>query len=181
MALSEAILQQILNSVTSDPSLLSNMVEHPYSTIGNITNNSNVSKEEASQVVTAVTQLAGGQSVDLGNIASVASQLMGQNNNSVHSLSSSLLGNLLGGGSTAGGLFSAAQPVQQQSSGGLLGSLFGGSSQAKQPDLATSILSNLAGVAFSGGKASNKQAIDLSDGFGLDDLIGIAGMLFGRK
>ena len=109
--ITEAILQQVLSSVTSNPSLLSNMVEHPYSTIGNITNNNNVSKEEASQVVTAITQLAGGQPVNMGNLAGMASQLMGQNNNSVHSLSSSLLGNLLGGGATSGGLFSAAQPA----------------------------------------------------------------------
>ncbi len=159
--ITEAILQQVLSSVTSNPSLLSNMVEHPYSTIGNITNNNNVSKEEASQVVTAITQLAGGQPVNMGNLAGMASQLMGQNNNSVHALSSSLLGNLLGGGATSGGLFSAAQPAQQSG-------------------LSANILSNLAGVAFGGGMAQNKQAIDLSDGFGLDDLIGIAGMLFGR-
>lgn len=174
--LSEAILQQVLNSVTSNPSLLSNMVEHPYSTIGNITHNDNVSKDEAAQVVTAITQLAGGQSVNLGSLAGTASQLLGQNNNSVHSLSSSLLGNLLGGGATSGGLFSAAQPVQQNPS--LLETLLGGGKPAQKPDLGSSILANLAGVAFGGGVASNKQAIDLSDGFGLDDLIGIAGMLF---
>lgn len=161
--LTDAILQQVLSSVTSDPSLLSNMVEHPYSTIGNITNNNNVSKEEASQVVTALAQLAGGQSVNTNNIASVASQLMGQNNNSVHSLSSSLLGSLLGGGQSSGGLFSSAQ-AQPTSS------------------LATNILGNLAGAALgSGGLFSNKSAIDLSDGFGLDDALGIASLLFGKK
>ena len=159
--LTEAVLQTVLNSVTSNPSLLSNMVEHPYSTIGNITNNNNVSKDEAAQVVTAITQLAGGQSVNLGSLAGTASQLLGQNNNSVHSLSSSLLGSLLGGGQTSGGLFSAAQPAQQSG-------------------LSANILANLAGVALGGGMASNKQAIDLSDGFGLDDLIGVAGLLFGR-
>ena len=161
--LTDAILQQVLGSVTSNPSLLSNMVEHPYSTIGSITNNNNVSKEEASQVVTALAQLAGGQSVNTNNIAGLASQLLGQNNNSVHSLSSSLLGSLLGGGQTNGGLFSATQPQPQSS-------------------LATSIISNLAGAALgSGGIFSNKASIDLSDGFGLDDALGIAGLLFGRK
>ena len=160
MALSEAILQQVINSVVSDPSLLTNMIEHPYSTVGNITNNNNVSKEEASQVVTAVTQLAGGQSVDFGSLASQASQLLGQNNNSVHSLSSSLLGTLLGGGQQA------AQTQQQ--------------AVATQGSIMTSVLSNLAGVAFGGGQASNKQAIDLSDGFGLDDALGIASIIFGK-
>lgn len=159
--LTEAVLQTVLNSVTSNPSLLSNMVEHPYSTIGNITNNNNVSKDEAAQVVTALTQLAGGQTVNLGSLAGTATQLLGQNNNSVHSLSSSLLGGLLGGGQTNGGLFSAAQPAQQSG-------------------LSANILANLAGVVLGGGTASNKQAIDLSDGFGLDDLIGVAGLLFGR-
>ena len=156
--LTEAVLQQVLSSVTSNPSLLSNMVEHPYSTIGNITNNDNVSKDEAAQVVTALTQLAGGQSVNLGSLASTATQLLGQNNNSVHSLSSSLLGSLLGGGQTSGGLFSSAQAKPQSS-------------------LATSILGNLAGAALSGGgQFSNKSAIDLSDGFDLGDALGLASL-----
>ena len=180
MALSQDLLQQILTSVTSDPSQLANMVDHPYSTIGNITNNNNVSKEEASQVVTAVTQLAGGQSVDLSGIGDMASQLLGKNNNSVHELAVSLLGGLLGGGASSGGLFSAAQPAQQ-SSGGLLdnviGAVTGGSGNAaSQNNLSADILSNLAGVAFSGNAASNKQAIDLSDGFGLDDVMGVLNM-----
>lgn len=158
--MTDAILQQVLSSVTQNPSLLSNMVDHPYSTIGNITNNNNVSKEEASQVVTALAQLAGGQSVNTSSIGSLASQLLGQNNNSVHSLSSSLLGSLLGGGQQSGGLFSAAQPKPQS-------------------NLATSILGNLAGAALgSGGIFSSKSPIDLSDGFGLDDALGIASLLF---
>ena len=156
--MTDAILQQVLSSVTQNPSLLSNMVDHPYSTIGNITNNNNVSKEEASQVVTALAQLAGGQSVNTSSIGSLASQLLGQNNNSVHSLSSSLLGSLLGGGQQSGGLFSAAQPKPQS-------------------NLATSILGNLAGAALSGGIFSSKSPIDLSDGFGLDDALGIASLL----
>ena len=160
--MTDAILQQVLSSVTQNPSLLSNMVDHPYSTIGNITNNNNVSKEEASQVVTALAQLAGGQSVNTNNIGSLANQLLGQNNNSVHGLSSSLLGSLLGGGQQSGGLFSTAQ-AQPQSS------------------LATNILSNLAGAALTSGVFSNKQAIDLSDGFGLDDALGIASLLFKKQ
>ena len=161
--LSDAILQQVLSSVTQNPSLLSNMVDHPYSTIGNITNNNNVSKEEASQVVTALAQLAGGQSVNTNNIGTLASQLLGQNNNSVHSLSSSLLGSLLGGGQSSGGLFSSAQAKPTSS-------------------LATSILGNLAGAALgSGGLFSNKSAIDLSDGFGLDDALGIASIFLKNR
>ena len=167
MALSDTILQQVINSVVADPSKLTSLVEHPYSTVGNITNNSNVSKEEASQVVAAVTQLAGGQTVDLDKISSQASQLLGQSNNSVHSMASSILGGLLGGGTQQ------VQPAQQAASVPDLLS-------AIDPDMLSAIIGNLGGVSFSGNTVSNKQAVDLSDGFGLDDLMGLAGILFGK-
>jgi len=87
-----SVLQQVIGAVAENPETLSSMAEHPYSTIGNITNNENVSKEEASQVVTALSSLAGGNDIDLGSIASMAAGLLGENGNSVHSLASALLG-----------------------------------------------------------------------------------------
>ena len=94
----ESVVQLLAGQVAQNPQMLTSLLEHPYSTIGNATNNNNVSKEEASQVVAAMSQLAGGNSVDFGGLAAMASGLLGQNNNSVHALANSLLGS----GSTQG-------------------------------------------------------------------------------
>lgn len=88
----ESIVQQIAGEVAKNPQMLTSLLQHPYSTIGNATNNDNVSKEEASQVVTAVSQLACGSAVDFSNLASMASSFLGQNNGSVHQLANALLG-----------------------------------------------------------------------------------------
>ena len=94
----ESVVQLLAGQVAQNPQMLTSLLNHPYSTIGNATNNNNVSKEEASQVVAAMSQLAGGQSVDFSGLAAMASGLLGQNNNSVHALANSLLGS----GSTQG-------------------------------------------------------------------------------
>ncbi len=143
------IVQQLLGVVTENPQILTSLMEHPYSTVKEVTGQEEVSREQAAEVVTATTALASGREVDFAQIPDLASKLLGQNDNSVHSLASSLLGGFLGGGSTQ---------------------------QAQQPAVSNDILSNLAGVVFNGGRANNKSAIDLSDGFGLDDVIGIIGM-----
>ena len=94
----ESVVQLLAGEVAKNPQMLTNLLQHPYSTIGNATNNDNVSKDEASQVVAAMSQLAGGNSVDFGGLAAMASGLLGQNNGSVHQLANSLLGS----GSTQG-------------------------------------------------------------------------------
>lgn len=146
------IVQQLIQSVLSNPQLLTSLMEHPYSTIGNLTNNNNVSKEEASQVVAATSALAAGQQVDFGNLAGLASQLLGQSNGSVHDLASGLLGGMLGGGKAS----------------------------AKN-DVTADLLSNLAGVAFGGGKANNAQATNLASGLDMGSMLGLAAQLFGGK
>lgn len=88
----QSIVQQLAGEVAKDPSMLSNMLQHPYSTIGNATGNDNVSKEEASQVVTALSSLACGSAVDFTQLAGMASSMLSQNDGSVHSLANSLLG-----------------------------------------------------------------------------------------
>lgn len=88
----QELVKMLVGATSENPDILSSMMQHPYSTIGNLTNNANVSKEEASQAVTAMAALAGGQNVDFGSLASVASQLLAGSDNSVHSLASSLLG-----------------------------------------------------------------------------------------
>ena len=94
----ESVVQLLAGQVAQNPQMLTSLLNHPYSTIGNATNNNNVSKDEASQVVAAMSQLACGSAVDFGGLAAMASGLLGQNNNSVHALANSLLGS----GSTQG-------------------------------------------------------------------------------
>lgn len=143
----QELVKLLVGSTEENPDLLGSLMQHPYSTIGNLTDNDNVSKEEASQAVTAMAALASGQPVDFGSLASVASQLLAGNGNSVHSLAESLLG-------------SAAPEGVDVSNG-----------------VTDDILGNLAKAVFDGGVAG----VDLSDGIGLDDLMGFANFFLGGK
>lgn len=135
----QMVLQQVLGAAAKNPDLLTNLVAHPYSTIGNITGNENVSKEEASQVVAATSQLAAGQAVDFGNLATFASGLLANNGGSVHNLANAILGS----GSTKGVDISQGVP--------------------------TDMLASMA------------KAVNLTNGIGLDDILGIAGVFLGKK
>lgn len=88
----QGIVQMLAGEVAKNPSMLTSMLAHPYSTIGNATGNDNVSKEEASQVVTAMSALAGGNAIDFSNLAGMASTMLAQNGGSVHQLANALLG-----------------------------------------------------------------------------------------
>ena len=143
----QELVQTLAGGVADNPDLLGSLMQHPYSTVGNLTNNQNVSSEEASQAVTAMAALAGGKAVDFGNLASVASQLLADNGGSVHSLANALLG--------------SGAPMGVDVSSGV----------------SNDILSNLAGAVFQGGIAG----VDLRDGIGLDDVMGFASFLMGKK
>lgn len=143
----QELVKMLVGSTEENPDLLGSLLQHPYSTIGNLTNNDNVSKEEASQAVTAMAALASGQGVDFGSLASVASQLLAGNGGSVHSLAQALLG--------------SGAPEGVDVSGGVT----------------DDILGNLAKAVFDGGVAG----VDLSDGIGLDDLMGFANFFLGGK
>ena len=149
MAIQE-IVQQVIKAVTSDPSILADLVAHPYSTISKLTGIKEVSKEQAAETVTATSALASGQSVDFSALASVASSLLSKSDNSVHSLASSLFGG----------------SVKQSESG----------KTTVSKDAKGSIVDNLVGVVFNKGEAQGTgSTLDLSDGIGLDDLMGLAG------
>lgn len=141
------LIKTLVATVQENPELLGKLMEHPYSTIGDLTDNDNVSKEEASQAVTAMAALAGGKDIDFGGLASVAAQLLASNGGSVHALANALLGN-------------GTKEGVDVSEG-----------------VSTDIISNLAKAAQSFGSAK----VDLSDGIGLDDLMGLAGALLGGK
>ena len=59
--------------------------------------------------------------------------------------------------------------------------LVGGGGAKASNGISADLLSNLAGVAFGGGKANNASAINLADGLDAGDLLGLASQLFGGK
>lgn len=136
------IVQQLVSSVVSNPDLFSTLVQHPYSALREVTGAEEVSKEEASQAVAAVSLLGNGQSLDFGTLAELASTLLSKNNGSVHEMAANLLSEE-----------SAATPSPAD------------------------LIANLANVNFEKGLAG----IDLSDGLGIDDVIGFATNLLGGK
>ncbi len=146
---SQDIVQQLVNSVVSNPSLMNNLAEHPYSTVREATGQEEVSRDDVSQALAAFSALANGQQVDFGNLASIASSLLADNGGSAHAMAQSLFG----------------APIAESQS------------TATQADPISDMLGNLANVAFGKGVAG----IDLSDGLGLDDVIGIAGAILGGK
>ena len=136
------IVQQLISSVVSNPDLFSSLVQHPYSTMRDVTGAEEISKEEASQAVAAVSLLGSGQSVDFGNLGEIASLLLSKNNGSVHEMAANLLSEE-----------SAATPSPAD------------------------LIANLANVNFEKGLAG----VDLTNGIGLDDVIGFATGLLGKK
>ena len=97
--------------------------------------------------------LAKGKTVDYGLVPERSQAQLANNGGSAHAMAESVLGSLFG--------FGQAAPQQQ----------------APQSNMAMDILGNLANVAFSSGKAGAK--VDLSDGIGIDDILGIANLAGG--
>ena len=154
------IAQTLVGALSSNPDLLNTFLEHPYTAVQEATGaDEKLDKEDMSEVVTAAAGLASGQSFDASNLGSLASTLLGQNGNSVHTL----VGSLFGGTGTDTAKTAESGSDSTSGSGLDLGSLV-----------------NLAGAATSltGGKSTG---VDLSDGIGLDDLAGLAGLVGGTS
>ncbi|MBQ9058164.1 MAG: hypothetical protein IJ125_03150 [Atopobiaceae bacterium] len=156
-----SIAQQLLGSMQSNPQQITNFVEHPYSTTQQVTGMSaQPSKVDMSQIMTAVAALMGTgsqqqaqtQGLDISNIAAAASGLLGQNNNSVHSLASSLFN----------------VPQVSAASNATAGGGFDLSSLVNVGSLASAVL------------GGSNRGIDLSDGFDLKDVAGIASLFLGK-
>lgn len=125
----QQMISMLLGSAEKNPNILSNLVEHPYSTIREVTGLQDVSREQASQVVAGTAAAARGQQIDLGNLAGIASALLGKSDNSVHSMADMLLGS----GSPFGvNMSQGAGDDILSNIMGLAGSLFGGGSQQQQ-------------------------------------------------
>lgn len=157
------IAQTLVSAISSNPDLLNTFLNHPYSAVQEATGaDEKLDKKDMSEVVTAAAGIASGQSFDASNLGSLASVLLGQNGNSVHTLVGSLFG---GQAETQGDAKASASDEKSagQASGGIdLGSLV-----------------TLAGAAatLTGGQSAG---VDLSDGIGLDDLAGLAGLMGGN-
>lgn len=165
----QSIVGSLIGLAQDNPSILGSLVEHPYSTVRTVSGVEDVSRQEAAEVVTAVSSLAQGNAVDFGQLAGLAGTLLGQNNNSVHSLAGSLFGSLLG--------TNTAAPVQQQAAEEPAGM------QLDLGQLAT-IAGSLLTIANATGittKKTKKSGVDLSDGIGLDDVAGLAGTLLSNN
>ena len=164
MATTEQIVQQLIGSILQNPQSAQTIVEHPYSSVKKVTGQDWVEQSQVAEVISMLGGLAKGKTVDYGLVQERSQSQLAKNGGSAHAMAENVLGSLFGFGTAA----------QQQQ-------VAAKQQQAAQSSMAMDILSNLAGVAFSSGKAGAK--IDLSDGIGIGDILGIAniaGNLFGK-
>lgn len=150
-----SIASQLMGATSQDTSLLSQFLEHPYSTTQQVTGaDEMLNKTDMSQVLTALAAMTGGQqkadTLDTNSIATLASTLLGKNDNSIHGLTNMLFG--------------TSEQVQEQVS-------------KKKTGLDLGTMMSVAGLASTllGGSKKKSTGIDLSDGIGLDDIMALAG------
>lgn len=169
------VAKQLLAYLGNNPQLIMQLIEHPYSTTAKAAGtDAEISKKDMSQILTTAAALASGQQLGGSDVANIASALLGQNNNSVHSLASMLFG----GGNTAQ---ATAAAQQQTTAAGTL-------------DLGSIVsMAAIAATLMSGMSAANQQQQQAqqqvqqyqqqpaSSGLGLGDLASLAGMFLGNK
>ena len=157
MATTEQIVQQLIGSILQNPQSAQTLVEHPYSSVKKVTGQDWVDQSQVAEVISMLGGLAKGKTVDYSLVQERSQSQLAKSGGSAHSMAENVLGSLFGYGTAAQQTAATKQTAAAQQASGL--------------DL-TSILGNLAGVAFSSGKAGSK--IDLSDGIGIGDILGIA-------
>lgn len=136
-------VKSLIDSIHSSPDFLSQLASHPYSAVRESTGRQDVSRDEVSEAMAALSALMGGNTVDFGNLSDVASGMLADNGGSAHSMADSLFGSFVGGM---------------------------GNKRSAHSGLTPDILSNLQHINFAKGMAG----VDLSDGIGVDDVIGFA-------
>ena len=100
------VAKQLLAFLGQNPQLITQFIEHPYSTTAQATGSDTLpSKIDMSQILTTAAALSNNQQLPQNDVANISSALLGQNNNSIHSMASMLFG----GGNTA----QATQAAQQ--------------------------------------------------------------------
>lgn len=89
----KSVASQLLSYLGNNPQLVSQFVEHPYSTTAAATgSDERISKDDMSQVLTQIAAQVSGQQLGSSDTATAASALMGQNGGSVHQLANALFG-----------------------------------------------------------------------------------------
>lgn len=89
----QAVASQLMGYLGDNPDLISQFVQHPYSTTAAATgSDATISQVDMSQIVTQIAVQSTGQNIASGDIAGIASQLLGQNGGSVHTLTNALFG-----------------------------------------------------------------------------------------
>jgi hypothetical protein len=163
------IASTLIQFLASNPELITQFLNHPYSTTQQATGASQqLSQTDMSEVVTAAAAMSTGQNVDMSNLAGVASTLLAQNGGSVHALTNALFGTPQ----------QAVQIQQQQAASGAqssgldLGTLVG---------LAGALMGTGAAVSAAKKKKTGADLVDLSDGFDVKDVIGLASLFLANK
>ncbi len=165
------VASQLVGFLGNNPQLIQQFIQHPYSTTAQATGSTEqLSREDMSQVVTAAAALSNNQQLPGSDIANIASALLGQNNNSVHALTSMLFG----GGNTA----QPTQMAQQQttSNGTLnLGSL------VSMALLANTLMNAAKPQAQQTQQAAqaSKPSVNLADGLDIGEIATLAGQFLG--
>ena len=162
------IASTLIKFLASNPELITQFLNHPYSTTQQATGASQqLSQTDMSEVVTAAAAMSTGQNVDMSNLAGVASTLLAQNGGSVHQLTNALFGT-----SQQAAQIQQEQASTAQSSGLNLGTLVG---------LAGALMGTGAAVSAAKKKKTGADLVDLSDGFDVKDAIGLASLFLANK
>lgn len=154
----QSVAAQLIEYLGKNPELIAQFIKHPYSTTAQATSSDErISKQDMSQVVTAAAALSTDQQLDQSQVATIASALLGQNDNSVHSLTSMLFGG------------TATDQTKAAQGGSLdLGSL------VNMAGLAAQLMGGTGGTT-----AARQPAVDLSDGLDLGEIATLAGQFLG--
>ena len=155
----------LIKYLGQNPELIKRFIEHPYSTTATaVGSDARISKKDMSEVLTATAAMSNNQKLGMSDVANIASALLSQNGNSVHSLASMLFG----GGNTA----HATQVAQQQTTpaGTLnLGTL------VNMASLAATLMGGAAAATAQQPQAQPKPTVNLADGLDLGEVAILAG------
>jgi hypothetical protein len=175
----QQVAKQLINYSGKNPQLIMQLIEHPYSTTAKATgSDAQISKKDMSQILTAAAALASGQQLGGSDVANIASALLGQNNNSVHSLTSMLFG----GGNTAQATAAAQANTTQAgtldlgslvSMAALAATLMGGASAANQQQ------QQVQQQVLQAQQQAARPNVNLADGLDILEIAQLAGQFLG--
>lgn len=113
----QSVASQLMGYLGNNPDLIGQFVQHPYSTTAAAAGtDETISKTDMSQIVTQMMAQTTGQNVAQGDIAGIASTLLGQNGGSVHALTNSIFG----GASSSDDMASMAEIAIKSALGGVV-------------------------------------------------------------